>query len=142
MPRDRSNFQVEDQDFGLIADAALKMIERTHHVAAFVVSADTDPRARSALRKLRQVVAPEAVPKPAELVLPDEYFVIERFTIENSVAMVEGQIGPITKAAEGRNLPGCGLRFSMAFFWEIKEWRSHSYKVLDCAQPRSWTPVD
>jgi hypothetical protein len=142
MPRDRSDFHVEDQDFTLIADASLKMIERSHQVAIFVAAADIDPRARDALRRLRPVVAPGAVPQSPDLALPEEYFVIERFTIEDSVAMVEGQIGPITRAAEGKNLPGCGLRFSMAFFWEIKEWRSHSYKILDCAQVRSWTPVD
>ena len=142
MPRDRSDFRVEDQDFELIADASLKMIERSHHVDTFVAAADIDTRARAALKGLRPVIAPGSVPKSVDLALPDQYFVVERFTIEDSVALVEGQIGPITKAAEGKNLPGCGLRFSMAFFWEIKEWRSHSYKILDCAQLRSWTPVD
>ena len=142
LPRDRSEFQVENQDFELIAEASLKMIERTHRVAAFVVPSDVDSRARKALQKLRPVVTPNELPKSSDLAVPDEYFVVEHFTIEDAVAQVEGQIGPITKAAEGKNLPGCGLCFSMAFFWEIKEWRSHSYKILDCAQTRSWTPVD
>lgn len=142
VPRDRSSFRVEDRDFDLIAGASLKMIERTHHVAAFVAASDIDPRARTALEKLRPLIRPGDLPGSSDLALPDEYFIVERFSIEDAVAQVEGQIGPITKAAEGRNVQGCGLRFSMAFFWEIDEWRSHSYKILDCAQIRSWTPVD
>jgi hypothetical protein len=141
VPRDRSDFRLEDQDFDLIADASLKMIERTHRVAAFVVPTQVDARARAALQKLRPVIRPTEL-QSSDIALPAEYFIVEHFTIEDAVAQVEGQIGPITRTAEGKNLPGCGLRFSMAFYWEIKEWRSHSYKILDCAQMRSWTPVD
>ena len=142
IPRDRQQFEVEDQDFAIIADASLKLVERTRPVIMFVVPPATDARAQSALKKLRAIVRREDVPKSADYALPEGYFVVERFDIEDGAATFEGQLGPVTRAAEGKNLPGCGLRFSMAFYWEAKGWASHSYKILDCAKTRMWTPVD
>jgi hypothetical protein len=142
VPRDRQQFKVEDQDFAIIADASLKLVERTRPVITFVVPPAADARARAALKKLRAVARPEDVPKATDYVLPEGYFIVERFDIEDGAANFEGELGPVTRAAEGKNLPGCGLRFSMAFYWEAKGWASHSYKILDCAKTRMWTPVD
>jgi hypothetical protein len=141
IPRDTQNFKVEQQDFELIAEASIKLVERTSPVSTIVVTPGLDARVDTALKKLRPVVRSDDVQRSGEYVLPEDYFVVERFTIEDGVAQVDGEIGPITKAAEGRNIPGCGLRFSMVFFWETKAWASHSYKIIDCAKTRSWTPV-
>jgi len=142
VPRDAQNFKVDEQDFQLIADASIKIVERSKAVNTIVVRAELDRRALDAFRKLRPVVKLTEVQQTSELALPEGYFVIDRFSIDEDVAQFEGEIGPITQAAKGKNMPGCGLGFSMAFFWEINVWRSHSYKIVDCATTRSWTPVD
>lgn len=142
VPRDSANFKVEDADFGLIAAAALRLVERTAPVTTIVVDTALDPRALAALKRLRPLIRRSEVPRSAELALPAGYFVVENFAIDDDTAMFEGQLGPVTRSAENKNLPGCGLRFSMAFYWQVTSWANHSYKILDCAKTRSWTPVD
>jgi len=142
VPRDNAHFKVEDSDFGLIAAAGLRLVERTATVTTFVVDTGLDPRAAVALKRLRPVMRRSDVSSSAELALPDGYFVVENFAIEEETAMFEGQLGPVTRSAENRNLPGCGLRFSVAFYWQVTSWANHSYKIIDCAKTRSWTPVD
>ena len=137
VPRDSAHFKVEDSDFSLVAAAALRLVERTAAVTTFVIDAGLDPRAVAALKRLRPVMRRNDVLPSAELALPDGYFVIENFSIEDDTAMFEGQLGPITRSAENRNLPGCGLRFSVAFYWQVTSWANHSYKVIDCAKTRS-----
>jgi len=142
VPRDSAHFKIEDSDFDLIGAAALRLVERTAPVTTFVADAGLDPRAAAALKRLRPVLRHPEIPRNAEFALPAGFFVVENFAIEDDTAMFEGQLGPVTRAAEDRNLPGCGLRFSVAFYWQVTSWANHSYKILDCARTRSWTPVD
>lgn len=142
VPRDPAHFKVADADFGLIAAAALRLVERTRPVTTIVIGADLDPRALIALRRLRPLARRADVPRTPELALPGGYFVVEAFGIDEDEALFEGQLGPVTREAEGKNVPGCGLRFAVAFYWELTSWANHSCKILDCAKTRSWTPID
>jgi hypothetical protein len=138
----RQGLEVEEADFGLIARAAFKLIDPKEEIKTIVVPAGTDPRARKALAGMHTVISPAQVPKSSTYVLPQGYFLLQSFTIENGEASLEGQVGPVTRALTAIDIPDCGKIYAVPFYLEGDAWIGRTYKVTDCSQSRHWVPVD
>lgn len=130
--REYEAFQLRDGDFGLIAKAALDIVERSGPVRTFVVPPSLDPRALAALRRLRPVV-PEA--QLAGTALPAGYFRLQDFSFDGDVAAFAGDLGP-TGCADG-----CGKNLSVPFILRGDDWFNPSYKIVDYSQRREVVPV-
>ena len=130
--REYEPFQLRDADFGLIAKAALDIVERSGPVHTIVVPSSLDPRALDALRHLRPVVPAAQL---AGTALPAGYFQLHDFSFDGDVATFEGDLGP-TGCAEG-----CGKNLSVPFILRGDDWFNPSYKIVDYAQRREVVPV-
>lgn len=133
------DFQVTQADFNSIAVAAFKLIDPKGDIETIVAPASLDPRARQALKNVHPVVA--AAPGPANT-LPARYFLVREFIVDEGVANLDGQLGPVTGLMTAANLPDCGKEYTVAFAIEGADWVSHTYKVATCAESRHWVPVD
>jgi hypothetical protein len=142
-PRSTQKFVATDADFGDIAGASLKFVERTAPVTTIVLPANTDPRARAALKRLRPVISADKVPASELYRLPAGYFVLETFDIDDQgIATFEGQLGPVRNVPEPPATDDCGIRFSIPFALEGNDWSSHTLKKSVCWPKREWWPAD
>jgi hypothetical protein len=133
--RENRPFAQQEGDFGLIAGAALEIIERHAPVTEFVVPPGLDPHAREALAHRRKVVATSAGPAP----LPAGYFRVDIFRIDaDGAALFEGDLGPTGCAAASP----CGRNFSIPFVVNGDDWFNPSYKIIDYAQHREVIPAN
>jgi hypothetical protein len=140
--RSSKKFEVEDGDYGLIAGAALKLIERVRPISVIVVDKNTDPRARAALRGRRKVISSESLPHTPGYLVPPDYFLLRDFTIEDGQAMFEGEVSTEAQRSDTSINKECGLIFSVRFALQGDDWSSDSYKLTDCSQERVWWPKD
>ena len=133
--RENRAFELQDGDFGLIAGAAVSVIERYGSVNHFVVAPDIDRRAQAALARLRPVIpASRLAGNPA---LPAGYFLVESFRIDaDGNAMIEGDLGPT--GCPG----GCGRNISMPYLLQGNDWFNPSVKIVDYSQHRDVIPVN
>lgn len=136
----RQNFVVEDGDFYSIGVYAFKLIDPKGEITTIVTPPNLDPRARAVLKKIAKLVP--TAPQSPDLLLPEGYFVLETFNIADGEAMLEGQLGPVTKKLTAAGLPDCGRNYSVSFYLVGGDWYSPSYKVRTCDQSRHWTPID
>jgi hypothetical protein len=120
--RGSKQFEVEDGDYGLIAHAALKLIERVRPISVIVVDRNVDPRVREALRRQRKLISRDSLPHTPGYIMPPDYFALISFTIE------DGQRSDTSFDKE------CGLIFSVRFALQGDDWSSDSYKLTDCSQ--------
>ena len=134
-----TNFEATQQDFDSIARAAFKIIESKGDVTTIVVPKGIDPRALAALRRVHPTV-PSAPGAPGTL--PDGYFRVSAFSIEDGEAHLDGQLGPVTGLMTAANMPDCGKGYSVSFYIEAGDWVSHAYKTTTCAESRHWIPLD
>ena len=133
--RENRAFELQDGDFGLIAGAALEIVERLGPVRTIVVPANIDPRVRAALARRRPLVADERTP----LALPAGYFRLEIFRIDDDgQAFFEGDLGPTGCPMDA----GCGKNISIPFILRGDDWFNPSYKIVDYAQRREVIPVN
>jgi hypothetical protein len=133
------DFEATQQDFDAIARAAFKIIESKGRVTTIVVPKGLDPRAADALRRVHPTVA-SAPGAPGTL--PDGYFRVSAFSIEDGAAHLDGQLGPVTGLMTAANMPDCGKGYSVSFYIEAGDWVSHAYKTTTCDESRHWTPLD
>ena len=141
--RSAQKFVATDADFGDIAGASLKFVERTAPVTTIVLPANVDPRARAALKRLRPLIRPDQIPASDIYKLPTGYFVVETFDIDaDGVASFEGQLGPVRQVPELPATDDCGIRFSIPFALEGNDWASHTLKKSVCWPKREWWPAD
>lgn len=142
-PRSSQKFVATDADFIDIAAASLTFVERTAPVTAIVLPDDIDPRARTALKRLRPVLSVNKIPASDTYKLPTGYFVLQTFDIDaDGVATFEGQLGPVRKVPEPPATDDCGTRFSIPFALEGNDWTSHTLKKSVCWPKRKWWPAD
>ena len=134
-----SNFEATQWDFDVIARAALKTIESKGEVTTIVVPEHMGPQALSALRHVHPIVT--SAPDVAGT-LPAGYFKVTAFTIEDGVARLDGQLGPVTGVMTAANMPDCGRIYSISYYLEGGDWISHAYKTSTCGESRNWTPLD
>lgn len=134
-----TNFEATQQDFDSIARDVFKKIDPSRNVIFIVVPAGIDPRARKALERVHHVVP--AAPGPPDT-LPDGYFSVHTFTIEDGEAHIDGQLGPATGRMTSANMPDCGKNYSVAYYMEGGDWVSHGFKLRVCTESRHWTPLD
>jgi len=133
--REYQPFEQHDSDYGLIARAAVKLVERFGAISQFVVPRDLDPRALAALKRLHPVVLADA--RPADLPLPAGNFLVETFSIDTEgVATFEGDLGPT--GCPG----GCGKNISIPYILQGDDWHNPSFKIVDYAQHREVVPVN
>lgn len=140
--RSSKQFEVEDGDYGLIAHAALKLIERVRPISVIVVSRNVDPRVREALRGQRKLISRDSLPHTPGYIMPPDYFALISFTIEDGQALFEGEISTDAQRSDTSFDKECGLIFSVRFALQGDDWSSDSYKLTDCSQQRVWTPKD
>ena len=138
----RGKLIIVDSDFDAIAEMSLKKIDPHETITAIVVPADTDPRARKALSRLRTVVTPAQVPASSDVILPSGYFLLHTFRVELDGAMFEGQMGPVTRKLTKANLQDCGRIYSVPLFLKDSDWYNPNYKVATCDEKRIWWPAD
>jgi hypothetical protein len=139
--RDRA-FEPGEGDYYQLAEAALKLVERSGPVNVIVVPASADPRARAALKHQRKVIPATELPKGPGVALPKGYFLLQTFTITEREALFEGKLGPVSTGLTAIGIPDCGLTFSVPFYFDGTDWSQPSYKILDCSQSRNWVPKD
>lgn len=133
--RENQTFELRDSDYGLIAGAAVKLVERFGAISQFVVPHGLDPRALAALKRLHPVV--QAAPRPADLPLPAGNFLVESFSIDaEGIATFEGDLGPT--GCPG----GCGKNISIPYILRGNDWYNPSFKIVDYAQHREVVPVN
>ena len=133
--REYQPFEERDSDYGLIARAAVKLVERIGPVSQFVVPPDLDRRALAALRQLRPVVPASRL--AGNQGLPAGFFLIETITIQgDGLATFEGDLGPT--GCPG----GCGKNISIPYILQGDDWYNPSFKIVDYAQHREVVPVD
>ncbi len=133
--REYQPFEQRDSDYGLIARAAVKLVERFGTISQFVVRRDLDPRALAALERLHPVVLADL--RPADLPLPAGNFLVETFSIEaDGLATFEGDLGPT--GCPG----GCGKNISIPYILQGDDWYNPSFKIVDYAQHREVVPVN
>ncbi len=137
----RKNFEADQGDFNSIAKASFKMIDPNGAITTAVVSASIDNRARAALKRILTVVDATQVPSSQVYKLPEGYFLVQKFSIADGEAILEGQLGPVTNTLTAANLPDCGKLYTVVYYLEAGDWVSHSYKVTTCAESRHWVPV-
>lgn len=137
--RRMTDFHATQDDFDSIARATFKLIDAKHDIGSIVAPTSLDPRARQALKNVHSIVAVAAGPANT---LPAGYFLVRTFSVEEGVASLEGQLGPVTGLMTAANMPDCGKEYSVAFYLEGGDWVSHAYKVETCAESRRWTPVE
>lgn len=80
-------------------------------------------------------------PGPANT-LSAAYFLVRKFSVEESAASLEGQLGPVTGLMTAANMPDCAKEYSVAFYIKGGDWLSHAYNVETCTESRRWTPID
>ncbi|HEY2397250.1 MAG TPA: hypothetical protein VGH81_14910 [Rudaea sp.] len=133
--REYQAFELRDSDYGLIARAAVKLVERIGPVSQFVVPPDLDRRALAALKQLRPVIPASRLPGAPGL--PAGFFLIETFSIEtDGLATFEGDLGPT--GCPG----GCGKNISIPYILQGDDWYNPSFKIVDYAQHREVIPVN
>ena len=133
--RENQAFELHDSDYGLIAGAAVKLVERFGAISQFVAPRGLDPRALAALKRLHPVV--QADPRPADLPLPAGNFLVESFGIDaEGIATFEGDLGPT--GCPG----GCGKNISIPYILRGNDWYNPSFKIVDYAQHREVVPVN
>ncbi len=137
--RRMQNFEATQDDFDAIARAAFKIIESKGDVTTIVAPSGLDLRAASALRRVHPAVA-SAPGAPGTL--PDGYFRVTAFSIEDGEAHLDGQLGPVTGLMTAANMPDCGKGYSVSFYIEAGDWVSHAYKTTTCDESRHWIPLD
>jgi len=133
------DFEATQQDFDAIARAAFRIIETKGDVTTIVVPKGLDPRAADALRRVHPTVA--SAPGAPDT-LPDGYFRVTAFSIEEGDAHLDGQLGPVTGLMTAANMPDCGKGYSVSFYIEAGDWVSHAYKTTTCTESRHWVPLD
>jgi len=140
----RDNCQRE-YDFYSIANFALKAIERIGPVKTFVVPPKLDIYARGALADLRPVIELENMPSSGEYSLPDGYFLVQVFSVDESIAEFDGRRGPVLRPGQPGSEDHCGTTFIMPFELEREDkrqvWASHSYKTKVCDSTHIIVPV-
>ncbi len=114
-----ADFHVTQDDFDSIARVTFKLIDAKGDISTIVAPASLDPRARQALKDVHPTVA--VAPGPANT-LPAGYFMVRKFSIEEGVARLEGQLGPVTGLMTAANMPDCGKEYSVAFYIEGGDW--------------------
>lgn len=140
--RDAKPFALQDDDFGLIAGAALKLVERVRPISTIVLEKNVDPRVRSALSGRRKVISRDSLPHTPGYLMPPDYFLLHEFTIDDGQAMFEGEVSTEAQQSSTSFNKECGLIFSVRFALQGDDWHSDSYKLTDCAQERVWWPKD
>ncbi len=138
----RGKFNIVDSDFDAIAEVSLKKIDPHGAITTIVVAENVDPRARKALARLHPIIAPAAVPRSNELLLPAAYFLLHSFRVELDGAVFEGQLGPVSRRLTKADLPDCGKIYSVPFFLNGADWFNPNYKVAGCDEKRIWWPAD
>ena len=132
--REFKRFELSDSDYGLIARAAVKLVERFGPVSQFVVPPDLDRRALVALKQLHPVVP---VGQFSGRRVPAGSFLIETFSIDpDGLATFEGDLGPT--GCPG----GCGKNISIPYILRGDDWYNPSFKIVDYAQHREVVPVN
>jgi hypothetical protein len=132
--REYQTFELQDSDYGLIARAAVKLVERIGTVNQFVVPPDLDRRALAALKQLHPVVPLGQLGSGRGV--PAGSFLIETFSIEpDGLATFEGDLGP-TGCPDG-----CGKNISIPYILQGDDWYNPSFKIVDYAQHREVVPV-
>jgi len=133
------DFEATQQDFDAIARAAFRLIETKGEVTTIVVPKGLGVRALDALRR----VHPTVTTSPgAPSTLPDGYFRVTAFDIEDGAAHLDGQLGPATGLMTAAHMPDCGKGLSVSFYLDGGDWVSHAYKTTTCSESRHWVPVD
>lgn len=138
-PDDSKTF---DQDYHVIAVATFKLIDKKGEITTIVIPPGFDALRKNALKGIAKIVVSDDDPHRQGYTLPAGYFAMRTFTIEDGIATIIGQLGPVTATITSVGLPDCGKIYTAQFFLENGDWASHSYKVETCAQLREWWPVD
>lgn len=140
----RKDFELNNHDFSSIAEAALTLIDPKGAITTIVMPPGIDPRARSALAKIKTVISPDQIPQSANFSLPGGYFVLQTFSISvaDGKAEIDGKLGPVMRSMTAANMHDCGKNYTIAFSLEDGDWVSHAYKVASCDETRHWTPID
>ena len=135
------HFEVQDGDFRLIAKASLDLIDPKGSITTVVVSPQLDRRARTALKAVANVVVNDDQ-VASDGTLPARYFRVRTFTIDDGVAFIEGQLGPVTNTITPAGQRDCGRIYTIPIELIGGDWVSRSYKVETCAGGRDWVAVD
>jgi hypothetical protein len=136
------NPAINDADYQLIAVATFKLIDPKGNIKVIVIPPDLDARRKDALKGIAKLITSSDDPDRQGYTLPADYFSLQTFSIEDGVATIEGQLGPVTGAITSVGLRDCGKIFNVGFYLEDGDWASHSYKIRTCDQLRVWWPVD
>ena len=134
------NFVAEDGDFRLIAKASFDLIDSKGSITTIVVPHSAERRVRAALKAVAKVIDEDQV--AADGTLPAGYFRVRTFTIEDGVAYLEGQLGPVTNAVTAAGMRDCGRIYTIPIVLRGGDWVSRSYKVETCNEGRNWVPTD
>lgn len=137
-----ANFRADQTDFDQLAIGAFKIVDPTGSIHTIAVPPGFDPRASLALRHVAKVVPSTSVPRSKDVLLPAGYFEMKEFSVEDGVAMIEGQLGPVTNALTAANIPDCGKIYTVVYELEGADWVSHSHRIETCTESRHWVPID
>ena len=133
------HFEANDGDFRLIAKASFDMIDPKKSITTIIAPPELDPRALAALKTIAKVVPTDRV--PADM-MPAGHFRVRTFSIDDGVAFLQGQLGPVTNAVTAAGLRDCGTIYTVPFELRGGDWASRTYKIETCAESRHWVPVD
>ena len=140
----KRDFPINANDFISIANRAFELIDPKGTISTIVVPSGLDPRARAALAKMKPLVSAPKVPQSGQYTLPAAFFSVTTFSIsvEDGIAIFEGQLGPVSRAMTAANMPDCGKTYTVEFYLDGDDWVSHAFKMGTCAESRQWTPIE
>ena len=121
-----------DPRYVAVAESALKFIERSSKVVAFVAPSTTNPSARAALSALRKVIAPSQVPQSSQFTMPEGYFEVGVFAVYNDYALFGGKLGPLWRATGPNDIMGCGVNFAFQFERRDGVWHPSPPHIEQC----------
>jgi hypothetical protein len=104
-------------DFTAVAETAIRSIESGRSPLTYVLSDESDPRARAAIAALRHVVNVADVPKRQGVVLPYGYALVRGFLVRRADATVSVLVGEDHWASLA-----CGSSIEVRLKVEAKGW--------------------
>ena len=134
------HFEANENDFRLIAKTSFEMIDPKASITTIIVPPELEPRAVAALKTIAKVLPADRT--SADMTMPAGYFRMRAFSIEDGVAFIEGQLGPVTNAMTPAGLRDCGTIFTVPFELRGGDWVSRTRKIETCAASRHWVAVD
>ena len=114
-------------DFNAVAEIAIRSIENGRPPLTYVLSEESDPRARTAIAALRDVVSVADVPKRQGVVLPGGYALLRGFLVRRTDATVSVLVG-----ADRWGPLACGSSIEVRLKVEAERWTLDDRMELVC----------